>query len=271
MGEQDSLDIMGVIEQVMTEAADEGKAEYEQEPVPKKSVKPKTVTEPQNSTEANDESDPEDFGDMPNGKIRYQKLKDQLAKQDTALAEEREVRVALERKIAELKEIEETQHLTEDQKLAYSTNKRIQELEAELATVKAKEIESTNVSKEDAFWGKHPELTEDETVKNEVAEKMLQFLQERKGLMQDVFEDKLGLEDVYKLIGYDAPQKQTKTVQDPSRVFGTTDKAMASKITANDRKTDYDDAKDRLSKGYNHDAVEAMNTEITNRIFGLGG
>ncbi len=262
-GKEGSMMDQAIADLLEIEQVEEVKEEQEQLPPDEEEVE---VDEPEESAEADAEGDSEeelDFGDMPNGKIRYEKLKAKLAKQEAANNE----RIAKLEGMVELltkqkpDDSEEVEYLSEEEQREKERDERAEAMQAEIDALKKDKIMEELRKKDDVFFENNPDLA-----KNRVAysKKMLEFIRSKPGMAKDVYDGTTSLQEVHYMMG----GKNSSVVQDPKQIFGTIKQSPKPGRTVPKEKDDVADAyailknPDSTNKAKAIDVIESSLVDI---------
>lgn len=173
----------------------------------------------QPETTQSDESDDDlDFGDMPNGKIRYEKQKEKLRK----LQEEVE---ALKKSATKPEDvIDPNANLSDEEKAALAKEKELENLKNEVNQMKDKEVLQSLKEREERFWSNY---TKEERLKYAP---MMELEIRRADLIEHVISGKITLGQVMAMVNPEAAKKVAH-VQDSKGVFGKNNSSTPARST----------------------------------------
>lgn len=172
-----------------------------------------------------EEDDDLDFGDMPNGKIRYDKLKGQLSEKDKLIAELQQQNAEFKGKLSVLgksdndegqePEVDPTENMTETERLLY---KRSEQLEAMLKQVLGKqnlfdkkEAVGKLQSKEEAFFASNPSLQQE---REAITGQVIDYINAKPRFKEMLVKGEMDIADIYVLAtGRERPQPAQKQVR----------------------------------------------------------
>ena len=169
---------------------------------------------------SSDEESDIDFSDVPNGKIRYEKLQEKFAKLEGIVEQMNRQNEANE------EEDSSEEYLTDEEKREQELETERDVMKAEINELKKDKIKAELKKKDDEFYDKHLDLKKD---KAGHSKKMLEFIKTKPGLMKDLYENTISLELVHRMMGGGA---EAKVVQDPKKVFGSTENATPARKKA---------------------------------------
>jgi len=200
-----------------------------------------------------DESENDDFGDMPNGKIRYEKLQEKFAKLEGIVEQ-------MNRQSEPEEEVSDDEYLTDEEKRERERDEELDAMKAEVNDLKKDKIKAELKKKDDEFYDKHLDLKKD---KKNHSKKMLEFIKTKPGLMKDLYENTISLELVHRMMGGGA---EAKVVQDPKKVFGSTENATPARKKAQepDMVAEYEAALRNPNSTNKAEAVDGLFDSIVN-------
>ena len=170
-----------------------------------------SVKEP-NKPEFEDDSDDElDFGDMPNGKIRYEKMREKAKRL------EEELKIAKSQQVEKKEEADATEGMSDEEKDLYLKEqeqaKKIKSLEDRLNKFEGdRELKSLE-DREAEFWRPYTKAEKEKFAP------MMELVIRQKGIESQVLSGKITLEDVMSMVNPKGLKTQ-KSVQSSERVFG---------------------------------------------------
>ncbi len=165
-----------------------------------------------------DKSENDDFGDMPNGKIRYEKLQEKFAKLEGIVEQ-------MNRQSEPEEEVSDDEYLTDEEKRERERDEELEAMKAEVNALKKDKIKAELKKKDDEFYDNHLELKKDRA---NHSKEMLKFIRTKPGLMKDLYENTISLELVHRMMG----GSTGNIVQDPKKVFGSTENATPARKKA---------------------------------------
>ena len=164
-----------------------------------------------------------DFGDMPNGKIRYQKAKQKLEKE---MQDKNSLREALARAQGELQalkpksqsdnsEPDPRERMTETERLLYD---QLMEVKGRLGIVDKDRVESKLKIDEEKFFSENPELQKN---RDDVTTEILSYLKKHPVLMKLVRDRTMGIGEVHAAMAASKSggSEPRRSVQNPDTVF----------------------------------------------------
>lgn len=266
----DEVEVMDLISEVMEEATAGVNEQMEAQVASKdEGSPPKSATgrkKPDTSDSQEDKS--LDFGDMPNGQIRYEKLKKQGTEQNEKILE-------LEKKLARAKGREEVlvgkedadedpkQYMTDDEIEQYDKDQKVEKLELEIANMKLEKQKEMLKSRDAIFFKQHPGLNNPE-----FKEGMMAFIKGKEGTAKDLLAGTTSLEEVYGMMN-PVKSREAKT-QDSDKVFGSSSTESPPARTGEKRESNVEQAKKVLhdpNSTNKADASEALLNDIVSGIF----
>jgi hypothetical protein len=210
--------------------------ESSEEPKKAKSKKSEKTTK---KDEAEEDGDI-DFGDMPNGEIRYKKLKQANAE---LKAELEKAKLELGNKSVKEEAKNDPDYMTENEKLLYEQQ---QKLTKELEALKNKEKDKEYSDREAIFLSNHSEFGDFEKNPEQTMERAKEFFFDffeanpsLKGMAKMIASNDVTLEQVYAMatVNNKTVQKKVVKTQDSSNIFGDGKK----KATSSFKNEMYDD------------------------------
>jgi hypothetical protein len=212
-----------------------------------------------------------DFSDLPNGKIRYEKLKEQSSEKDSTISD-------LQLEVARLKgqnevldrpetteEEDPTQYMSDEEKKDHQRDQEVDSLRAEIRDLQKSNIKKSLQEKDNAFYANHPDL---EKTRSEHSKQMLAFIRSKPGTAKDVYDGVTSLEQIHLMMG----GGKSEVVQDPAEVFGTTKGSPAPARTTSKTKDKVKSANDVLSDPNSMNkkaAVQDIENDIVDELFDM--
>jgi len=269
--ENGAIDIIEDVIGNLIDGVDEDASEVEdvKEEEAKSSVAKKISSkeEPIKNSKEDDEDDNDedlDFKDMPNGKIRYSKVKsknDELSKKLQELEKELEtMKASKQEQSHEDDNDDEPYFASETERLLYEEQEKLKtKLESvtnKLKEAETKEVETDNLKREETFVNNHSEFGDTST-----KEGLDKALENAKDFFVDFFDNNkdlqtmipllkngsLTLEQVYAMAKENNEQSVKKDVQDSSKVFSKKNVKVSSKRVKSKEDIDVDSAYKILS------------------------
>ena len=271
---------MDTINQVFSEMIDEVLPEDVKEE--SDSSEDSQTSEGVEQTPEEDDDSNLDFGDMPNGEIRYAKLKDQnkeLKKQLQDIKNDIEkLKTQQPAKDESEEETEDpTEYMSENEKLLYlqqqKLNKELESVTSKLQKFENKEINEANEKREESFVKNHPEFGKTNTKKD-----LASAVSKARDFFLDYFDDRpdlaplvpmlkngtLSLEQIYAaaLAENGVKPKTTARLQDAGKVFGTGKTTSVSSRNKIDEDNDVDAAYAELADPYSENKDQALEVAV---------
>lgn len=180
------------------------------------------IRQPEQQVEQQESDDDLDFGDMPNGKIRYEKQKEKLKR----LQEENEKLRTSQKKednsdsLAGMSEEEKDIFLKQQQR-----EQEIENLKTKVSQMEDKEILQTLKQREENFWKNY---TDAERIKYAP---MMELEIRRSDLTEHVLSGKVSLEKVMAMVNPEAAKKAAP-VQNPNTIRGSQNHSVPARVNA---------------------------------------
>lgn len=174
------------------------------------------IRQPEATTDESD--DALEFGDMPNGKIRYEKQREKLKKLEEEIAS---------LKTQSSKEDDDTTNLSDEEREILKQSEEVENLKQEINQMKDKDVLQTLKQREENFWSNY---TKEERAK---FAPMMELEIRRSDLIEHVLAGKMTLEKVMAMVNPNAVNR-TAPVQKATSVFGkggTSTSSRAESVT----------------------------------------
>ena len=256
------------------EDVNEHDSDSSEEPKKAKSKKSEKTTDKKDEAEEDGDID---FGDMPNGEIRYKKLKQQVAE---LKAELEKAKLEQGDKSVKNEAKNDPDYMTENEKLLYEQQ---QLLKKELEELKGKEKEKEYSDLESSFLSNHSEFGNFEKDPDGTMERAKEFFfdffeanPKLRGMAKLIGDKSITLEQVYAMATANEKTvgKKVVNVQDSRKIFGDGKKKSTSSFKNEVYDDDVNSAYRALDNPYSdnkEEAVDVILNSLTDDIVAFMG
>lgn len=224
------------------------------------------------------ESDDLEFGDMPNGQVRYEKMKKQRDQEKIDNLDLKTRLANAEGKLSVLdkgdspnqeEQSDPTELMSDTEKYLYQQNQKLQDQLKQLGESvtginKDRALNSAN-RREEIFFKNNPDLK-----REQVVDQVKEFLNERPHFKQMLFKREMELGEVLAVMNSGKQSNPTPNSQDLTKVFGSgRPKAVAPGKKSFDKQDDFGKADDILNNPYSTnkgEATQVINDSLTDFV-----
>lgn len=236
MAEQEEMSMDDVVNSIVSEMDGDNEVETTGNPQP----------EPKDQVKDPDELD---FGDMPNGRIRYDKIRGQKDKLSSEVEDLKRQLAERDGKLSVLERSEDdngdsdvTEYMDEPTKALYDQNKEltniVKQLSDEVINMKKGKIVENLSKKEEVFFQTKPELKEK---RDEVVSEVRDYLSDRPGVRKLLRTGGISFNELYAMVKADSgssKQGVKAKSQNPDNVFGKKNSSESPGGSFSDDSTD---------------------------------